>query len=54
MGTVSRQLRNIPSRPQGPAENDFYEQVKAKHWPGKMKFPSFEKFQHPTLNAIFE
>ena len=45
---------DIPSRPQGPAENDFYEQVKAKHWPGKMKFPSFEKFQHPTLNAIFE
>ena len=45
---------DIPSRPQGPAENDFYEQVKAKHWPGKMKFPSFEKFQRPTLNAIFE
>ena len=33
---------DIPSRPQGQAEDDFHEQVKAKHWPG-MKFPSCKK-----------
>jgi len=43
---------DIPSHPQGPVEDDFYEQVKTKYYSGKMKFQSFEKI--PNLNSIFE
>lgn len=44
---------DIPSRPQGPAEEAFYTRIKAEHWKGKMRFPSFKPLQKPTLKSIF-
>ena len=45
---------DIPSRPQGVAEEAFYACVELTRWPGKMKFPSFTNFQFPNLNSIFK
>jgi len=45
---------DIPSRPQGVAEEAFYARVEATRWPEKMKFLSFANLQFPHLNSIFE
>jgi len=41
---------DIPSRPQGVAEEAFYARVEVTRWPGKMKFPSFANLQFPKMN----
>jgi len=45
---------DIPSRPQGVAEEAFYARVEVTRWPEKMKFPSFVNLPFPHLNSIFE
>jgi len=45
---------DIPSRPQGVAEEAFYARVEVTRWPENMKFPSFANLQFPKLNSIFE
>jgi len=45
---------DIPSRPQGVAEEAFHARVEVTRWPEKMKFPSFANLPFPHLNFIFE
>jgi hypothetical protein len=45
---------DIPSRPQGVAEEAFCARVEVTRWPEKKKFPSFANLQFPKLNSIFE
>ena len=43
---------DIPSRPQGPAEQAFYDSLGLKPWPGGMKFPSLDQIHAPRLHHV--
>jgi hypothetical protein len=43
---------DIPSRPQGPAEQQFYEDQKLERWPGGMLFPPIHQIREPRLHDV--
>jgi len=45
-------IADIPSRPQGPEEYDFYARESFERWPGEMVFPSSEKVKSHDLDLL--
>ena len=45
-------IADIPSRPQGQEEHDFYEQESISRWDGHMIFPSAERVEYPELDML--
>ena len=43
---------DIPSRPQGQAEREFYRDQGLMRWPGGMRFPSLSNLLEPSLHDV--
>jgi hypothetical protein len=43
---------DFPSRQQGAAAEEFYEQEKLKRWPYAMRFPSMAQLRTPSFHDI--
>ena len=43
---------DIPSRPQGPAEEAFYRHHRLIRWRGGMRFPTLRQLLEPKLHAV--
>ena len=44
---------DLPSRPQGVAEQHFYDDLGLKRWPGGLRFPNDKQLSDPQLRDVF-
>ena len=44
---------DLPSRPQGVAERQFYDDLELKQWPSVLRFPNDKQLSDPQLRDVF-
>ena len=50
---VEANCADLPSRPQGVAEQQFYDDLGLKQWPGGLRLPNDKQLSDPQLRDVF-